>query len=181
MRASCCGLPNVARSGLIRQAQSVSRRNRHYGLVRLHRLITKQIGGRRRSKRSSRPFRLQKEPAFSCKVIRGGGAGMRSAALAILVFTTVASARAENAAPVPQRKMPMRPLGPSLYCLSASAAFLESEEKASDQVKKCSAGDTIVVPAKSAGAVARTCDFSKSIVAIGENVVCIMVPERASR
>jgi hypothetical protein len=74
------------------------------------------------------------------------------------------------------------PLPPSDYCLAASAAFLESETKAFDELKKCARGDTIVIPAKSASAVARLCDFSKAIVATPDHVVCVIVtPERASK
>jgi hypothetical protein len=63
-----------------------------------------------------------------------------------------------------------------------SAGFIESDAKASDEMKKCSRGDTIVIPARNPGAVARMCDFSKSIVALAENVVCVMVfPERGSK
>jgi hypothetical protein len=61
-------------------------------------------------------------------------------------------------------------------------AFLESDAKGSDEVKKCARGDTVVIPAKNAGAVARMCDFSKAIVALGENVACVLVsPERVSK
>jgi hypothetical protein len=68
------------------------------------------------------------------------------------------------------------------YCLAASAAFLESETKAFDEMKKCARGDTIVIPAKSASAVARLCDFSKSMVATPDHVVCVMLmPERVSK
>jgi hypothetical protein len=74
------------------------------------------------------------------------------------------------------------PLPLSDYCLAASAAFLESESKAFDELKKCARGDTIVIPAKSASAVARLCDFSKAIVATPDHVVCVIVtPERASK
>jgi hypothetical protein len=71
---------------------------------------------------------------------------------------------------------------PSDYCLAASAAFLENETKAFDELKKCARGDTIVIPAKSASAVARLCDFSKAIVAMPDHVVCvILTPERTSK
>lgn len=71
---------------------------------------------------------------------------------------------------------------PSGYCLAASAAFLESETKAFEELKKCARGDTIVIPAKSASAVARLCDFSKSIVTTQDHVVCVIVlPERVSK
>lgn len=94
----------------------------------------------------------------------------------------VPAAKAQDPTVPVQRKLPVRPPVASLYCLPVSAGFLESEAKASDEMKKCSAGDTIVVPSRSAGAIARMCDFSKSVVAIGDNVVCVMVlPERASR
>ena len=74
------------------------------------------------------------------------------------------------------------PVALSGYCLAASAAFLESETKAFDEMKKCARGDTIVIPAKSASAVARLCDFSKSIVATQDHVVCvILMPERVSK
>jgi hypothetical protein len=39
-----------------------------------------------------------------------------------------------------------------------------------------------VIPAKSASAVARMCDFSKAIVTTNDHVVCvIVVPERVSK
>ena len=90
----------------------------------------------------------------------------------------ISAAKAQAPAAAPQSKLSLR----SSYCLPVSAGFLESEAKASDEMKKCSAGDTIVVPARSAGVIARMCDFSKSIIVLGDNVVCAMVfPERASR
>ena len=99
---------------------------------------------------------------------------------ASILVAAAAKAQAPASAPQPKPALP-RPVV-SLYCLPVSAGFLESEAKASDEMKKCSAGDTIVVPARSAGAIARMCDFSKSIAAVGDNVVCAMVmPERASR
>jgi hypothetical protein len=101
----------------------------------------------------------------------------------VLLVSALFVAAAEAQAPTPPpRKLPVRAAVASLYCLPVSAGFLESEAKASDEMKKCSAGDTIVVPSRSAGAIARMCDFSKSIVTVGDNVVCVMVlPERASR
>jgi hypothetical protein len=94
----------------------------------------------------------------------------------------ISAAKAQAPAAAPQSKPPLRRPVVSSYCLPVSAGFLESEAKASDEMKKCSAGDTIVVPARSAGVIARMCDFSKSIIVVGDNVVCAMVfPERASR
>ena len=97
-------------------------------------------------------------------------------------FQAQAQAQAQEQAPNLQPKPPRAVTAVSNYCLPVSAGFLESEAKASDEMKKCSRGDTIVIPARTPGAVARMCDFTKTIVALGENVVCAMVfPERASR
>ena len=104
---------------------------------------------------------------------------IRQLTLVALIAATGANAQTPVAAPtLPSRAPP--PV--SSYCLAVSAAFLESEAKASEEMRKCARGDTIVIPARSAGAVARMCDFSKAIVALGENVVCAMVfPERGSK
>jgi hypothetical protein len=49
-------------------------------------------------------------------------------------------------------------------------------------MKKCARGDTIVIPAKSASAVARLCDFSQAVVTAEDHVVCVLVmPERVSK
>jgi hypothetical protein len=115
-----------------------------------------------------------------------GGQEMKKALLlfmAILIVILISQSQAQTPAPAPKPNAASRALPlVSGYCLPVSAGFLESEAKASDEMKKCSRGDTIVVPARSAGAVARMCDFSRAIVAIGDNVVCAMVfPERSSR
>ena len=103
----------------------------------------------------------------------------------VLLFFALAAATEANAqTPVLPPKAPGRvpPPPASAYCLPVSAGFLESEAKASEEMRKCARGDTIVIPARSAGAVARMCDFSKAIVALGDNVVCVMVfPERGSK
>jgi hypothetical protein len=98
--------------------------------------------------------------------------------LAVLVAATTANAQA----PAAPKSGPKPPPQVSAYCLPASAAFLESDAKASDEVQKCAPGDTVVIPARNASAVARMCDFSKAIVALGENVVCVLVShERVSK
>jgi hypothetical protein len=99
-----------------------------------------------------------------------------------LIFAVLLAGNSASAqSPPPQ--LPARPPPvASAYCLPVSAGFLESDAKASDEMRKCSRGDTVVIPARSPGAVARMCDFSKAVIAIGENVVCVLVfPERASR
>jgi hypothetical protein len=98
---------------------------------------------------------------------------------ASLALFAITAAAAQTPAPVPRL---VRAPPPSGYCLAASAAFLESETKASEEMKKCARGDTVVIPAKSAGAVAQMCDFSKAIVTTNDHVVCvIVVPERVSK
>ena len=114
---------------------------------------------------------------------RSEGTTKMKKALIFLASVSIVTCGLQAQTPAPQPKPTGRAL-PAIsgYCLPVSAGFLESEAKASEEMKKCSRGDTIVVPSKIAGAVARMCDFSKAIVTLGENVVCAMVsPERASR
>jgi hypothetical protein len=101
----------------------------------------------------------------------------------LMLFALIAATGANAQTPVAAPTLPSRAPPPVPgYCLPASAGFLESEAKASEEMRKCARGDTIVIPARSAGAVARMCDFSKAIVALGDKVVCAMVfPERGSK
>ena len=106
--------------------------------------------------------------------------------LLALIAAAGASAQAPPAPVIPHpavRPSSPRPSSPtSAYCLAASAAFLESESKATEELRKCARGDTIVIPAKSASAIARLCDFSKSIVTTSDHVVCVLqLPERDSK
>lgn len=103
--------------------------------------------------------------------------------LAFTALIIAGGANAQTSTPA-SPKMPFRTSPPivSAYCLSVSAGFLQSEARASEEAKKCTRGDTVVIPARSAGAVARMCDFSKAIVTAGENIVCVMVQsERGSK
>jgi hypothetical protein len=107
---------------------------------------------------------------------------MNRQALILAILMASSAANAQVALPPTPAASPKAPPPTSLYCLPASAGFLESDAKASDEMRKCAKGDTIVVPARNPGAVARMCDFSKSIAAFGESVVCVMVfPERTNR
>lgn len=49
------------------------------------------------------------------------------------------------------------------------------------ELKKCTRGDTIIIPGSSGSVVARICDFSKAVVAVGGNVICVIQAERARR
>lgn len=104
---------------------------------------------------------------------------MVSRALAFTAVIFATGAYAQTPAP---KTVPRPPAQASAYCLAGSAGFLESETKALEELKKCARGDTIVIPSRNASSVARMCDFSKAIVAAGENIVCTMVaPERATK
>jgi hypothetical protein len=97
-------------------------------------------------------------------------------ALAAVIFATEANAQTSAQPP------PRPPVQASAYCLPVSAGFLESETKAFEKMLKCARGDTVVIPSRNASSVARICDFSKAIVAAGENIVCTMIsPERAMK
>jgi hypothetical protein len=101
----------------------------------------------------------------------------------LILFTLIGPTATHAQEPVTPKSPPKA--GPALlsaYCLPVSAGFLESEAKASEEMRKCARGDTVVIPARVPGAVARMCDFSKAIVALGDNVICAMVfPERGSK
>jgi hypothetical protein len=101
----------------------------------------------------------------------------RVLAFAALIFAPAAYAQ------TPAPKAALRPPAQvSAYCLPGSAGFLESETKAFEEMRKCARGDAIVIPSKNASSVARICDFSKAIVAAGDNIVCVMVsPERETK
>jgi hypothetical protein len=97
---------------------------------------------------------------------------------ALLWLLAANSTAFDQSLPTPPRP----PLKPPGYCLAASAAFLDSESKAFDELKKCVRGDTVVIPAKNPSVVARMCDFSKAIVTMADYVVCVLViPERDSK
>jgi hypothetical protein len=102
----------------------------------------------------------------------------------LLVAFIAATGIVQAQAPITVPKLPSKATAPppSAYCLPVSAGFLESEAKAAEEMRKCARGDTVVIPVRVAGAVARMCDFSKAVVALGDNVACVMVfPERGSK
>jgi hypothetical protein len=117
-------------------------------------------------------------------IMRGRVMMIRWAAFALFVALVATATQAQTQAPPAPTLRPSPRVAPTPqgYCLAASAAFLESETKAFDEMKKCARGDTIVIPAKSASAVARMCDFTKAIVTTPDHVVCVIVmPERVSK
>jgi hypothetical protein len=108
-----------------------------------------------------------------CKMIR--------CAFVLGFFIAVTQVNAQVPAPSSKPRLASSP-PISTYCLPASVAFLESDARASDEVKKCARGDTVIIPSRNASAVTRMCDFSKAIVSMNDNVVCVLViPERVSK
>jgi hypothetical protein len=74
------------------------------------------------------------------------------------------------------------PSPPSTYCVSAAAGFLQSDATGYAALSGCNRGDTVIIPGGSTSVVAQVCDFTRSIVAAGGNVVCsIVVPARGRK
>jgi hypothetical protein len=107
-----------------------------------------------------------------------GGKMVTKSICALMLLVAADGVAFDQSLPPPPRPL----LKQSGYCLAASAAFLDSESKAFDEIKKCVRGDTVVIPAKNVSVVARMCDFSKAIVTTADYIVCVLViPERESR
>lgn len=118
---------------------------------------------------------------------------MRQWSLAIAVVISFAAAQADaqvqltpqpNSAPeiAPRKPRPQPAASTSSYCQAGSGGFLMSEAKGYAAIGACSRGDTIIIPGGSTSVIARVCDFSKSIVQVSDNIVCVMVvPERGKR
>jgi hypothetical protein len=75
---------------------------------------------------------------------------------------------------------------PSAYCRAGvQALFTASGGNEYEAVRKaCRRGDTIAINAGSQGAVfqvGRLCDFTKAIVNVGPQIVCVLVGERSVR
>lgn len=74
----------------------------------------------------------------------------------------------------------------SAYCRSAAQVLFEGSGDAEVATvwQKCKQGDTIAISAGAQGAVlqiGRLCDFTKPIVNIGSQVVCVLGAERSVR
>jgi hypothetical protein len=72
--------------------------------------------------------------------------------------------------------------GTSAYCSSGSSAFTISDEQGlSETTQKCRPGDTILIPGASTGAIAKVCDFSRTIVSTAGSVLCVVASQRSKR
>lgn len=74
------------------------------------------------------------------------------------------------------------PTSHSAYCSSGAGAFTVSDESGFAEVKqKCKPGDTILIPGGSTGAIAKVCDFSRSVVTTAGSVICVLAVQRSKR
>jgi hypothetical protein len=103
-----------------------------------------------------------------------------SACAAACLWTTAAFCQAK--AP-PQ---PATTAESSAYCRSAAEVLVEGsgDDEVAKVWQKCKRGDTIAVNAGAQGAVlliGRLCDFTKPIVNVGYQVICVLGAERGVR
>jgi hypothetical protein len=103
-----------------------------------------------------------------------------SACAAACLWTTAALCQA---APPPQPKAAAEP---SAYCRSAAQALFEGSGDAEVATvwQRCKQGDTIAINAGAQGAVlqiGRLCDFTRPIVNVGPQVICVLGAERGVR
>ena len=71
------------------------------------------------------------------------------------------------------------------YCGSGSAALALGSGTAMSRLaevrQKCRPGDTIFVPTANPAVIAKICDFSRTIVSTGYDVVCVVTAVRPDR
>ena len=88
-----------------------------------------------------------------------------------------------------QTKSPPQPAATaesSAYCRSATEVLVEGsgDDEVAKVWQKCKRGDTIAISAGAQGAVlqiGRLCDFTKPIVNVGYQVICVLGSERGVR
>lgn len=103
-----------------------------------------------------------------------------SACAAACLWTTAAFCQAK-APPQPAAATEL-----SAYCRSAAEVLVEGsgDDEVAKVWQKCKRGDTIAVNAGAQGAVVvigRLCDFTKPIVNVGYQVICVLGAERGIR
>lgn len=74
----------------------------------------------------------------------------------------------------------------SAYCRSADQSLREGSGDAQVATvwQRCKKGDTIAISAGAQGAasqIARLCDFTRPVVNVGSQVVCVLGPEKSIR
>ena len=107
--------------------------------------------------------------------------------LAAVFCVTAAAAQAPGPVPYGTPRGPALPGGePSAYCRAAAQALFQGGGDAEIAMvsRNCRRGDTIAIATAAQGAVfqvGRLCDFTKAIVTMGPQVVCVLGAERAVR
>lgn len=109
---------------------------------------------------------------------------MRVAAFLSAVVLTTAAALAEGPAPA----VPAKPTAePSAYCRSAAQALFQGgagDAEITAVTRACRRGDIIAISTGAQGSVfqvGRLCDFTKSVVVMGTQTLCVLGAERAVR
>jgi len=102
-----------------------------------------------------------------------------SACAAACLWTTAAFCQAKQPAPAPAAES-------TAYCRSAAEVLVEGsgDDEVAKVWQKCKRGDTIAVNAGAQGAVlliGRLCDFTRPIVNVGYQVICVLGAERGVR
>lgn len=99
--------------------------------------------------------------------------------LILALLASIAANREASAQTVPPP--PPAPTG-SAYCSCGAGAFtLSAEQGYAETRQKCKPGDTILLPGDTTGAIARICDFSRSIVSTAGLLLCVVTAQRAKR
>ena len=103
-----------------------------------------------------------------------------SACAAACLWTTAAFCQAK------QPPQPAAAAESSAYCRSAAEVLVEGsgDDEVAKVWQRCKRGDTIAVNAGAQGAVlqiGRLCDFTKPIVNVGYQVICVLGGERGIR
>jgi hypothetical protein len=95
-------------------------------------------------------------------------------ALTAVLWVTAAYSQATTPDPATAPAVAPKPAGAGSFCAAAGGGFILSEAQGLAGLRKCGKGDTVMIPNSAAYAVGKFCDFSKSMVAIGGSVLCVL-------
>lgn len=125
---------------------------------------------------------LRATPSCSWIVRICGVTIMIRISLALGTLCAATAALAQTPPPAAPRAAPE----PSAYCRSAAQALFQGggEVEMAAVSRACRRGDTIAINSSAQAAVfqvGRLCDFTKSIVSMGPQIVCVLAAERGVR
>lgn len=110
---------------------------------------------------------------------------MRFAAFMISIILSITAVRAQ--ASPSATVAPKQANEPSAYCRSAAQALLQGgagDAEIAAVTRACRRGDVIAINTGSQGSVfqvGRLCDFTKSVVVMGPQTLCVLGAERGIR